>query len=146
MNARYRIVIAEDNPADVMVVRMALEKAIDHFELKVFEDGDQILNYLVELENQRLLCPDVMLLDLNMPKAGGLEVMERLRRCGTCSSTPVIVITSSSHPKDRKEALALGAAHYFLKPDDFDEFLKIGDVVLGILKGRPEGASDAVGV
>ncbi len=68
--------------------------------------------------------PDVMLLDLNMPKAGGLDVMQRLRYSTNRTSTPVIVITSSSRPKDREEALALGAAHYFLKPDDFEEFLK----------------------
>jgi CheY-like chemotaxis protein len=132
-----QIVIAEDNPADVMVVRMALEKSVSDFELKVFQDGGSMLNYLDELEQYGGPCPALMLLDLNMPKAGGLEVMQRMRKCTACISTPVIIITSSSRPKDRDDALALGAVHYILKPDDFDAFLKIGDVVNETLRGRP---------
>jgi CheY-like chemotaxis protein len=136
MSDSCQIVIAEDNPADVLVVRMALEEAVPGFNLKVFEDGESILTYVDELEQRGGPCPDVMLLDLNMPKAGGLEVMQRLRRGTAWLSTPVIIITSSSRPKDREEALALGAAHYFLKPDDFNDFLKIGDVVKETLQRR----------
>lgn len=136
MNGNCQIVIAEDNPADVMVVRMALEKALPGFDLRVFEDGMSMLTYVDQLDREGGPWPDVMLLDLNMPKAGGLEVMQRLRKCTARISTPVIILTSSSRPKDREQALALGAVHYFLKPDDFDDFLKIGDVVNETLKGR----------
>jgi len=136
MNGNCQIVIAEDNPADVMVVRMALEKALPGFDLRVFEDGISMLTYVDQLDREGGPWPDVMLLDLNMPKAGGLEVMQRLRECTARISTPVIILTSSSRPKDREQALALGAVHYFLKPDDFDDFLKIGDVVNETLKGR----------
>lgn len=136
MNANCQIVIAEDNPADVLVVRMALEKSLPGFALTVFEDGGSMLTYVDELDREGGRWPDVMLLDLNMPKAGGLEVMQRLRKCTAPTSTPVIILTSSSRPKDREQALALGAAHYFLKPDDFDDFLKIGDVVSETLKSR----------
>ena len=136
MNGNCQIVIAEDNPADVMVVRMALEKALPGFDLRVFEDGMSMLTYVDQLDREGGPWPDVMLLDLNMPKAGGLEVMQRLRKCTARFSTPVIILTSSSRPKDREQALALGAVHYFLKPDDFDDFLKIGDVVNETLKGR----------
>jgi CheY-like chemotaxis protein len=106
------------------------------FELEVFEDGERILTYVDELERKGGPGPDVMLLDLNMPKAGGFEVMQKLRSSATFTSTPVIIITSSSRPKDREEAFALGAAHYFLKPDDFDGFLKIGDLINQTLKAR----------
>lgn len=142
MSSNCQIVIAEDNPADVLVVRMALEQAVPGFELKVFEDGGSILTYVDQLDRGEGPWPDVMLLDLNMPKAGGLEVMQKLRGCAASGSTPVIIITSSSRPKDREEALALGAAHYFLKPDDFDDFLKIGNLVNDTLKSRlPNGDS-----
>ncbi len=137
MSGNCQIVIAEDNPADVLVVRMALEQSLPGFELKVFEDGGSMLTYVDELDRGGGPWPDLMLLDLNMPKAGGLEVMQRLRGCTARIATPVIVITSSSRPKDREDAFALGAAHYFLKPDDFDDFLKIGDVVNETLKSRP---------
>jgi CheY-like chemotaxis protein len=136
MNGDCQIVIAEDNPADVMVVRMALEQAVPGFRLRVFEDGGSMLNYVDQLDRDGGPWPDIMLLDLNMPKAGGLEIMRRLRNCTASVSTPVIVVTSSSRPKDREQALALGAVHYFLKPDDFDDFLKIGDVVNETLKSR----------
>lgn len=136
MNGNCQIVIAEDNPADVMVVRMALEQTVPGFHLRVFEDGGSMLSYVDQLDREGGPWPDVMLLDLNMPKAGGLEVMQRLRKCTARTSTPVIILTSSSRPKDREQALALGAVHYFLKPDDFDDFLKIGDVVNETLKGR----------
>lgn len=146
MNGSCQIVIAEDNPADVMVVRMALEQVLPDFELKVFADGEQMLDYVNELERLEGLCPDIILLDLNMPRAGGFDVLQRLRRSTTCLGIPVVVVTSSSRPKDREQALGLGAAHYFLKPDDFDEFLKIGEVVNEILKRRQDGASEAVAV
>jgi CheY-like chemotaxis protein len=136
MNGNCQIVIAEDNPADVMVVRMALEQAVPGFHLRVFEDGGSMLNYVDQLDREGGPWPDLMLLDLNMPKAGGLEVMQRLRNCSAHISTPIIILTSSSRPKDREQALALGAVHYFLKPDDFDDFLKIGEVVNETLKSR----------
>src|SRR5438094_835847 len=132
MNDKFRIVIAEDNPADVIVVRLALKQVLTDFELKVFGDGQRMLKYVDELQRGGVPSPDIMLLDLNMPRVGGLEVMQRLRS-STCVSTPVVIITSSSRPKDREQALALGAAHYFLKSDNFDEFLKIGEVVSEIL-------------
>ena len=75
-----------------------------------------------------------MLLDLNMPTAGGFDVMRRLRTCPTCANTPVIIVTSSSHPADREQAAGLGAVDYFLKPDDFEEFLRIGEIVQQALK------------
>jgi CheY-like chemotaxis protein len=136
MNGNCHIVIAEDNPADVMVVRMALEQTVPGFDLRVFEDGGSMLSYVDQLDREGGPWPDLMLLDLNMPKAGGLEVMQRLRNCTVRISTPIIILTSSSRPKDREQALALGAVHYFLKPDDFDDFLKIGDVVNETLKSR----------
>lgn len=136
MSGSCHIVIAEDNPADVLVIRMALDRAVPDYDLKLFEDGVSILTYVDELERGGGPWPDLMLLDLNMPKAGGLEVMQRLRGCPAYVYTPVIIITSSARPKDRADALALGAAHYFLKPDDFDKFLTIGDVVTETLKGR----------
>src|SRR4051794_41553818 len=103
MSDSCQIVIAEDNPADVLVVRIALEGTIPRFDLKVFEDGESILTYVDELEQRGGPCPDLVLLDLNMPKAGGLGGMPRLRRRAAWRSTPGISITSASRPKELRE-------------------------------------------
>ena len=75
------------------------------------------------------LCPDVLLLDLNLPKASGHQVLEKLRAQSKCIDTPVIVVTSSDAPQDREKAARLGAAYYFRKPTDFEEFMMLGAVI-----------------
>jgi chemotaxis family two-component system response regulator Rcp1 len=120
-----RILLAEDNPADVYLIEEALRENGVEFDMTVAEDGEQALTMLADPARQL----DVVLLDLNMPKRGGSEVLEKLRG----SHLPVIVLTSSDSPADKMQALRLGATHYIRKPTGLDEFLAIGATIKAIV-------------
>lgn len=125
MSAPVRILLAEDNPADVYLIEEALREHGVPFELNVAEDGEQALLMLADHSTK----PDLLLLDLNMPKRGGSEVLESLQG----SAMPVIVLTSSDSPADKVEALRLGAVHYIRKPTGLDDFLAIGATIKRIV-------------
>ena len=127
-NNPFRIVVVEDNDADVFLLRMAFEEARLPFELKVCSDGPGVLRLIDEVDVGSAPLPDLLLLDLNLPRCSGEKVLQRLRQSAKCGLIPVIVITSSDSPQDRARAAAFGAT-YFRKPADLDEFLKITEVV-----------------
>ena len=129
MPAPVRILLAEDNPADVYLIQEALrEHNVDH-QLSLAQDGEQVLKLLLDVETR----PDLLLMDLNMPKRTGGEVLERLRKEPGCAALPVIVLTSSDSPMDRAEALRLGATLFLRKPSGLDEFLAIGASIKTLL-------------
>jgi CheY-like chemotaxis protein len=136
MNKTVRILLAEDNPADVYLIEEALREHQVAFELQLAEDGEAAIALLATAE----VKPDIVLLDLNMPKRSGGEVLERLRR-DSGGDMPVVVLTSSDSPSDREEALRLGATCYIRKPTGLDEFLQIGATIKSLASGA-RGADD----
>lgn len=127
---RLHILLAEDNRADVFLIREALEEHHINHELHVVEDGSQAIEYVDRMSvNGALPCPDVVLLDMNLPKVEGPQVLSALRRHPACSMTPVIVVSSSDAARDRDEMARLGVSHYFRKPSNFDDFMKLGALV-----------------
>jgi len=132
-----QILLAEDNFGDVLLVKQALtEHRIPH-ELHVVKDGDEALEFLDGMgEAGKPPCPDVLLLDLNLPKVDGPQVLQAFRKHPACAETPVVVVTSSDAPADRKRAQALGATAYFKKPYDFSEFMRLGTVVKQVVASR----------
>lgn len=143
-NNRFHIIVVEDNEADVFLLRMALEEAGLPCELQVCSDGPDVLRLIDDVDAGSAPLPDLLLLDLNLPRCGGDRILQRFRQSAKCESTPVIVITSSDSPKDRARAAALGAT-YFRKPADLDEFMKIAEVVQRVLTAgkRPEFRNNA---
>jgi CheY-like chemotaxis protein len=125
-----QILLIEDNPADVVLIRQALEEyGIQHC-LHVVEDGAEALAYVTRMGAEPdPACPDLLLLDLNMPKADGLDVLRRLRSAEECRDTRVIVVTSSSDPKDRQAVEQLAVDAFFHKPSDLDAFMRIGELI-----------------
>jgi DNA-binding response OmpR family regulator len=77
-------------------------------------------------------CPDLILLDLNLPKFTGAVLLEKLRACKKCAEIPVVIVTSSDSPKDREVATRLGSG-YFRKPSDFEQFMLLGGIVRALL-------------
>lgn len=124
MSRQIEILLAEDNPADVYLIEEALREHKVDFHITVAEDGEAAML----LMTQGQIEPDIVLLDLNMPKRGGGEVLERIRQ-GSERELPVIILTSSDSPSDREEALRLGATCYIRKPTGLDEFLEIGATI-----------------
>ena len=124
------IVLAEDNPADVLLVREALrEHGIDH-SLHVIDDGDAALAFIDHLDaNSTARCPDLLLLDLHLPKRNGGEILRYLRASERCAQTPVVVLTSSESPRDQENAERHAAVHYFVKPSRLGKFMELGTIV-----------------
>jgi CheY-like chemotaxis protein len=132
-----RILLAEDNDGDVFLVRRALEKRGLKHELTIVRNGEDALRLLDQADSDpKSEPPDIILLDLNLPKVDGAQVLSRIRKTGTFSGVPVIVLTSSDSPKDREAALELGANLYFRKPTDLQSFMYLGEAVEIILQNR----------
>jgi two-component system response regulator len=122
------ILLVEDSPDDVKLTLRALKKSNILNEVVVASDGVKALDYLFgtgEYEGRDTSnTPQVILLDLNMPKLGGVEVLQRLRADERTKLLPVVVLTTSSEDADRVESYRLGANSYVRKPVDFDQFAK----------------------
>ena len=136
--ARLKILVAEDNRGDVFLMREALlAHGIEH-DLFVLQDGAEALAYMDRMgKSPDAPCPDVFLLDLNLPKVEGHQLLTRFRGHPLCQDTPVIVVTSSDAPRDRERAALLGAARYFRKPSDIDEFMQLGAVIKEVVHRTP---------
>jgi CheY-like chemotaxis protein len=132
------IVLAEDNPADVHLVRVALRQHAVDCQLRVITDGEEVLSFIRDLDlDLNVPCPDLLLLDIYLPKRDGNEVLKHLRSSERCSKTPVVIFTSSDAPADHKSAQDHAAIHYFRKPMSLDQFMHLGQIVKEALK-RPE--------
>ena len=128
---KTRILVIEDNPADVDLLRRALRDAGMDCELTVIDDGAEALAY-VRREVQDV--PDVAIIDLNLPKHGGLEVLEEIRANRTLAALPVVILSSSSSPRERARIERLRAGRHIVKPPDLEEFLRIGQDVRELLQ------------
>jgi len=116
----------EDNPADVRLVRSALEEYEVAGELVVFRDGEKAIWFIEHVEHSCGPCPDLIIADLNLPKRPGRHVLECRDRTGRFRGVPAIVLSSSDTVEDRAECDRLGANLYVRKPTRLDEFIGIG--------------------
>ena len=125
-----RILIVEDNRGDVLLVEVALREAALRFELVHLADGEKAVEYLNKLADTNVgNSLDLVLLDLNLPKRDGWEVLEALRSVSLDHPVPVMILSSSSAPNDVARAERLGVSKYIRKPSTLDEFLAIGQTV-----------------
>ena len=120
------ILLVEDNPADADLVHEALVEHGVSCELICLNDGEQAFNFVESIEAGEAPRPDLVILDLNLPRKPGARVLERLRQSSVCSHIPVAVLTSSNNQKDRDEAARLGASIYIRKPSRLSELLALG--------------------
>lgn len=129
------ILLVEDNAADVFFVREALRSEGLDSQLIVARDGERALELIETAEvDGDVPCPDLILLDLNLPRLSGADVMSRIVQSTKLKRVPVVVVTSSDAPSDRAEMARLGARRYFVKPRDLDEYMKLGSVVKEVLR------------
>ena len=120
------ILLAEDNPGDVMLTKKALEQGKLANNLNVVTDGVEALEYLrQEGEYADRPRPDLVLLDLNMPRKDGQDVLKELQADDDLCRIPVVVLTSSESEEDIARSYELNANAYLTKPVDFDGFIEI---------------------
>lgn len=120
------ILLVEDNPDDVELTRIAFSEAQLDSRLEVVRDGVEALDYLfargAHAGRDPAKLPSIVLLDLNLPKVDGREVLQAIRANEATRSLPVVVLTTSTEPFDVDASYALGANSYIRKPVDFEQF------------------------
>jgi len=128
--------LIEDNPADAYLVREALNAHGVAVDLVIIRDGEEAFQLIEAVDHDNSLgCPSLFLLDLNLPRRSGEEVLSHIRNSRRCSQTPVVIVTSSDAPRDRAETERLGATFYFRKPTSYMGYLKVGEIVKDMLSG-----------
>ncbi|MGZ3709529.1 MAG: response regulator [Bdellovibrionota bacterium] len=134
MNQPFEILIAEDNPADVALVREALKLHDVDSVLHVLRDGEQALALLDSLDKDpKLPRVDLLILDMHLPKHDGEEILKRLRSTEHYAQTPVIVLTAHSSTSTEAKATKNAALFYFRKPSTLDELSELGAMVRNVL-------------
>ncbi|HEY4361356.1 MAG TPA: response regulator [Bryobacteraceae bacterium] len=133
----YRILLIEDAEPDVFLVREALESHRLHVDLCVLEDGEKAVDYIDRLEQNGAAAPHLCLLDLNLPRKSGDQVLERLRQSARWKDVPVVILTSSDSPRDKAKASHYQVTEYFRKPSRLEDFMKLGALVSRLLKSLP---------
>ena len=119
------ILLVEDNPADVEITRRALEKGQVMNELIVARDGQEALDILFAAKNGEARCPGLILLDLNLPKVDGREVLEKIKADPKLRRIPVVVLTVVTSEEDIVRSYDLGVNTFISKPVGFEEFIKV---------------------
>jgi CheY-like chemotaxis protein len=131
------LLYVEDEDAAVFLLETALKESGLGVRLFRVADGEQALGFLNKSGTYTAVpTPDMILLDLNLPRITGLQLLEKLRHAGgRLSNIPVTVFTSSRLPADRRNALALGAKDFITKPTDLDTFMQVvRDACLSLVK------------
>jgi CheY-like chemotaxis protein len=120
------ILLVEDNPDDIALTRRAFKQTKIANELVVVEDGAEALEYMFATGSyagrDTSMTPAIILLDLNLPKVNGLEVLQHLRADERTRRIPIIILTTSNEERDLVESYDLGANSFVRKPVDFQQF------------------------
>ncbi|MHA2370046.1 MAG: response regulator [Candidatus Hodarchaeales archaeon] len=122
----FQVLLVEDSPADARLVREGLKEGKLFIDLKVAEDGVEALAFLrKEGRYANEQTPNLILLDLNLPKKNGREVLAELKADEVLRHIPVVVLTTSEDEKDIHKSYHLHANSYIVKPVDFEQFIRV---------------------
>ncbi len=120
------VLLVEDNPGDAQLTRIALEDSKISINLNVVEDGVEAMAFLRKEDKYiKVPHPDIVLLDLNLPRKDGREVLAEIKADQNLKRIPVVVLTTSQSEEDILKAYNLSANCFITKPVDFDQFVKI---------------------
>ena len=134
------ILLVEDNPDDIDLTREAFREVGAVSRLHVVEDGVEAIAFLRhEAKYADAPTPDLVLLDLNLPKRSGHEVLAAIKRDPRLRGIPVVVLTSSAAESDMARSRALGADGYVTKPVDLDDYLRVVDTIDALWRATAPG-------
>jgi chemotaxis family two-component system response regulator Rcp1 len=131
---KIHILLVEDNPGDIQLLRMALDAANLDWDLTVANDGRDALDFVQRRgKHVHAVLPELAVLDLNLPKNDGLDVLEAIRANPALAGIPVVILSSSSSPRDKLRVDRFQVSRFIAKPADLDEYLAIGWTLKEIL-------------
>ena len=119
------ILLVDDNPDDIMIAKRAFKKSQIHNKIFITYDGEEAIQFLRKEGNYKdVPTTGLVILDLNMPKVNGFEVLETIKNDDKLKKIPVIILTSSSRYEDIERAYKLGANSFVVKPVSFEDFVE----------------------
>jgi CheY-like chemotaxis protein len=119
------ILLVDDSPDDIMIAKRAIKECDIRNKVYVTYDGDEAIQFLRKEGNYKdVPTLGLVILDLNMPKVDGFEVLETIKGDDKLKSIPIIVLTSSSRPEDIERAYQLGCNSFIVKPLSFEDFIE----------------------
>lgn len=125
------ILLVEDNKADVKIALRAFNESKLKNKVYVVKDGQEALDYIFGegqyRDRKKFPLPDLILLDINMPRVDGFQVLDRLKNDLQYNFIPVVMLTSSKNEEDIAKSYKIGASSYIPKPVSYEEFLKVVD-------------------
>jgi CheY-like chemotaxis protein len=123
---KFNILLVEDNQGDVLLTREAFEESGSNSELFEVNDGQEAINFLEQIPPYaQVVSPDLILLDINLPKINGHDVLRYIKSNPNLKHIPVIMLTTSSSEKDINSCYSNYANCYITKPNDVADFFKI---------------------
>jgi len=130
----HQVLIVEDNEADVFLIEEAIKSAKVPVSLYVARNGEQATSYFDRVDrDSETPGPALVILDINLPRKPGYEVLKHLRKSRRSATAHVIVVSTSDSPRDRDQMKQLGADRYFRKPSEYAGFMKLGELVKALL-------------
>jgi CheY-like chemotaxis protein len=125
-----RIAVVEDNPTDMYILQKVLERAQLHFVIDHLEDGEEAILFLLR-QGKYLHAPSpgLIILDLNLPRVSGAEVLARIREDPIIQTIPVIVLTTSNTLEDKHKMAELGIVRYLTKSSNLADYYVIGETI-----------------
>lgn len=130
-----RLLVVEDNPTNALLLRRALTEHGVDYEMVVVGDGEEAIEYLEQCKGAK---PELIIVDLNLPKEDGIEVLKVYRGSPSFIETLMVILTSSDSPSERQRAEIIGVDAYLRKPIELDAFLALGGTLKKLLELPPK--------
>jgi chemotaxis family two-component system response regulator Rcp1 len=122
----FTILLVEDNPAEVQLVKLALAEINPDFSILAFNDGEEALRYLrMEHSHTDALRPDLIIMDVKLPKISGIDLLREIKSLDDLKRIPVVIFSSSIYERDIADAYAQYANSYIIKPVEYESFLTV---------------------
>jgi two-component system, chemotaxis family, response regulator Rcp1 len=132
-----KVLLVEDNPADVFLVQEAMIHEGVAADVDIAEDGEKAIHLVEALDRDSSLSGySCFLIDMNLPRRSGAEVLRAIRGSVRCAASPVVMITSSEASADRDQAMQSGATRVFIKPFRLSEFRNLATLVRSLCNGQ----------
>jgi two-component system, chemotaxis family, response regulator Rcp1 len=134
-SGKHQILVIEDSKTDVFLIREAIEGSQIDADIEIVRDGEAATRYFDAADgNENARCPDLVLLDLNLPKKSGVQVLKHLRGSIRCRHVKVLIVSSSDAPQDRGSVENFAVEGYFKKPTNYAGFMSLGPIVKHLLE------------
>ncbi len=139
------MLIVEDSAPDAMLLKIALDAAGFDYDLTALRDGAKALEYVrAQRGHAESPLPDIILLDLNVPKVSGLEILAEIRAVDCFATVPILVLSSSQSPRDESAIRSVENTHFHIKPSHLDGYMELGRTIRSSLE-RSRKFSASVG-